>query len=266
MKIKANNIEINYEFSGNPDGPVVVFSHSLGSSGIMWKSQLPVLEPDFHVLRVDTRGHGGSSAPEGKYSMEDLVTDMVALLDCLKIEKVHWVGLSMGGMIGQGLGISHSDRLNSLCLCNTMSVVREQVMPVWKNRVDICEKEGMEAMVESAMQRWFTDTYRSMPPTPEYEEIKSQIRNMSATGYLGCCHAIINMDYLEDLANIQVPTHIIAGALDAATPVSESRVMHELISDSTLEVIEGAAHFSNVEQADMFNKSLLAFLAANLTF
>ena len=260
MKIKANNIEINCELSGNPNGETVVLSHSLGSSGIMWKPQLPVLETDFNVLRIDTRGHGQSSAPAGKYSMNDLIADMVAVLDALEFEKVHWVGLSMGGMIGQGLGIHHSNRLNSLCLCDTMSLIRDHTMPVWTKRVEICEKHGMESMVESAMERWFTDSYRKQPPTPEYKEIREQIQMMSTTGYLGCCHAIINMNFLNQLEQIQVPTHIIVGDQDMATPVSESKVMHGAIANSTLEIIRGAAHFSNVEQADTFNHSLVSFL------
>ena len=260
MKTKVGQIEINFEISGNPDAPVVAMSHSLGSSGIMWKTQLPLLEPHYRVIRIDTRGHGGSSAPEGEYSMDELVADTIGLLDEIGIDKIHWIGLSMGGMIGQGLGIYHPDRLRSLCLCDTMSRVPEELLPVWVNRVKTCEEFGMEPMVDSAMERWFTEDYRSRPPTKEYEEVKQQIRDTPLSGYIGCCHAIMNFNYLDRLKEIRTPTHIIVGDQDFATPVSESMAMHERIPGSTLEIIPGAAHFSNIEQRETFDRSLSAFL------
>ena len=251
---------MNYEVSGNSEGPVVAMSHSLGSSGIMWKTQLPLLEPNYQVIRIDTRGHGGSSAPEGEYDMDDLVTDVIGLLDALEVGKFHWVGLSMGGMIGQGLGIYHADRLLSLCLCDTMARVPEDLLPVWVNRLETCREHGMESMVDSAMERWFTENYRSGEPTKEYLEVEEQIRNTPLAGYIGCCHAIMNFNYLDRLETIRTPTHIIVGDQDFATPVSESRAMHERIPGSSLEIIPGAAHFSNVEQSEIFDRSLSTFL------
>ena len=251
---------MNYEVSGNSEGPVVAMSHSLGSSGIMWKTQLPLLEPHYQVIRIDTRGHGGSSAPEGEYDMDELVADVIGVLDALDVDKFHWVGLSMGGMIGQGLGIYHPDRLLSLCLCDTMARIPEDLLPVWVNRLKTCREHGMESMVDSAMERWFTENYRRGEPTKEYLEVEEQILNTPLAGYIGCCHAIMNFNYLDRLETIRTPTHIIVGDQDFATPVSESRAMHERIPGSTLEIIPGAAHFSNVEQSEIFDKSLSAFL------
>ena len=251
---------MNYEVSGNSEAPVVAMSHSLGSSGIMWKTQLPLLEPNYQVIRIDTRGHGGSSAPEGEYDMDELVADVIGLLDALEVDKFHWVGLSMGGMIGQGLGIYHSDRLLSLCLCDTMARVPEDLLPVWVNRLKTCREHGMESMVDSAMERWFTENYRSGEPTKEYLEVEEQIQNTPLAGYIGCCHAIMNFNYLDRLETIRTPTHIIVGDQDFATPVSEARAMHERIPGSSLEIIPGAAHFSNVEQSEIFDRSLSTFL------
>ncbi len=261
MIVNVGEIQINYEISGNSRGPVVAMSHSLGSSGIMWKTQLPLLEPHYQVIRIDTRGHGGSSAPEAEYSMDELVADTIGLLDQLEINRCHWVGLSMGGMIGQGIGIHHPNRLLSLSLCDTMSRVPEELLPVWIDRVETCERFGMTSMVDSAMERWFTENYRKRPPTREFEEVRQQILNTSVAGYIGCCHAIMNFNYLDQLKNIRTPTHIIVGDQDFATPVSESRAMHERIQGSTLEIIRGAAHFSNIEQSEAFDQSLFTFLA-----
>lgn len=260
MKTQIGSIQLHFEISGNPDGPVVAMSHSLGSSGIMWKSQLPLLEPHYRVIRLDTRGHGGSSAPEGRYSMDGLVADAVGLLDKIGIDRFHWVGLSMGGMIGQGLGIYHPDRLLSLCLCDTMSRVPEELLQVWERRVRTCEEFGMESMVDSAMERWFTEEFRNRAPTTRYEEIRQQIRDTPIAGYIGCCHAIMNFDYLDQLKEIPTPTHIIVGDRDFATPVSESLIMHDRIHGSSLEIIQGAAHFSNIEQQAAFDRSLSEFL------
>ena len=261
MIVNVGEIQINYEISGNPKGPVVAMSHSLGSSGIMWKTQLPLLEPLYQVIRIDTRGHGGSSAPDAEYSMDELVADAIGFLDRLEIDRFHWVGLSMGGMIGQGIGIQHPNRLLSLSLCDTMSRVPEELLPVWVNRVETCERFGMQAMVDSAMERWFTEDYRNRPPTRAFEEVKQQVLDTPLSGYIGCCHAIMNFNFLDQLKEIQTPTHIIVGDQDLATPVSESRAMHERIRGSTLEIIPGAAHFSNIEQSEAFDHSLSTFLA-----
>ncbi len=260
MRVQVGEIQMNYELSGNPDGQIVALSHSLGSSGIMWNRQLPLLEPDYRVIRIDTRGHGRSSAPDGEYTMDQLVADVIGLLDTLEIDQFHWVGLSMGGMIGQGLGIFHPERLLSLCLCDTMSRVPEALLPVWEERVRICSEQGMEPMVASAMERWFTDNYRSGTLEPEYYQVQEQVRNTPLAGYIGCCHAIMKFDYLDQLQSIRTPTHIIVGDQDFATPVSESQAMHERIPNSSLEIIPGAAHFSNIEQSEIFDRSLMNFL------
>lgn len=262
MKISTNDILTHYQINGSSEGEVVVLSHSLGSSSIMWESQLDALTCDFNVLCYDTRGHGETSAPKDKYSMHMLVGDAVSLLDALEIEKVHWVGLSMGGMIGQGIAINNPDRLHSLCLCNTMSVVREQTGQSWRDRMQAGEELGMDNLVDATMDRWFTDSFRAQAPQA-YLDIRAQFLRTAIEGYLGCCHAIYKLDYLASLHQIQVPTHIIAGGQDQATPVAESQIMHERIDGSSFEVIDEAAHLSNVETREAFNRSLIKFLHAN---
>ncbi len=259
MKVLANGIAIHCEISGTADGATVAMSHSLGSSGIMWEPQLQELERNYRVLRIDTRGHGNTSAPVGPYSLDQLIDDATAVLDDLELDSVHWVGLSMGGMIGQGLALKAPNRLRSLALCNTMSVIREEAKSAWRQRISTGEQFGMNSLADFAMERWFTESYRQSGAM-RYRQIRDQFIRTSLDGYLGCCHAIYKMDYIDELSRIQIPTHIIAGAQDLATPVSESIAMHDRISGSTLEIIPGAAHLSNVEQAQIFNTSLTAFL------
>ena len=261
MRIKADDIEINFKLSGNATGPVVAMSHSLGSSLIMWNPQMQALEENFHVLRFDTRGHGGTTATSGPYTMDLLVKDAMTLLDALELDQVHWVGLSMGGMIGQGLALEAPERLLSLSLCDTMAVIRDETKAMWRNRIQSGEQFGMGRLVDFAMERWFTESYRSSGGG-EYEEIRSQFLATSVAGYVGCCHAIYNLNYLDQLKRIQLPTHIIVGDEDLATPVSESTALHERIAGSGMDIVSGAAHLSNIEQAEQFNESLLGFLNA----
>lgn len=259
MKIEINDITTNYETTGQSEGDIVVFSHSLGSSLIMWEPQIEEFSQNFQILRYDTRGHGNSSAPPGSYTMELLVDDAVALLDALDIERVHWVGLSMGGMIGQGLALKSPERLRSLTLCNTMPVVREEMKEMWKNRIQTGQRFGMGNLVDFTMERWFTESYREMN-SEDYQRIRAQFFETPIYGYVGCCHAIYNLNYVEQLNQISVPTHIIAGDQDLATPAAESHLMHDQIAGSSLTVIEGAAHLSNVEKTEAFNVSLATFL------
>ena len=259
MRVQAGEIKINYELSGNENGPVVVMSHSLGSSSVMWEPQLKALEDHYRLLRFDTRGHGKSDAPQGPYTLEQLAGDAIALLDTLQIDRVHFVGLSMGGMIAQCLALGHVDRLISLALCDTAAVIPDEAQPIWQERIDTTRKKGMAAGVDETLQRWFTQPYLSRMP-PEVEVIRSQFLNTPAEGFIGCSEAIRRLNYLEQLAAIQLPVLIIVGEDDPGTPVSAAEAIHARIETSELVILPSAAHLSNIEQADAFNQSLVKFL------
>ena len=259
MLINVNGIQINYELSGKEAAPVVVLSHSLGSSMVMWNPQLEVLEPHFRVLRCDMRGHGDSQATEGDYTLDLLAADAIGLLDALKIEKVHFVGLSIGGMIGQCLAINYSDRFKSLTLCDTSPVLPEDAKPLFKERMDLARTQGMRALVEGTMERWFTPPYRAQNP-PAIDLIRNQFLTTSVTGFNGCSAAIMGLNYLDRLAEIKLPTLIMVGEDDPGTPVEASETIHELIPSSKLVVLPSAAHLSNIEQSEAFNSHLLSFL------
>jgi 3-oxoadipate enol-lactonase len=259
MQIRANGINMNFELSGKKDAPVVVLSHSLASSLAMWDSQCEALEPHYRVLRYDTRGHGKTDAPSGKYTLDMLGDDTVCLLDALGIDVVHWVGLSMGGMIGQCLALNHADRLYSLALCDTAAIMPEENQPVWQEHIDMARTQGLQGLMQSTMERWFTASYLSKNPST-VQLIRRNFLDTPMEGYIGCSEAIRAINYLEQLSRINKPTLIIVGEKDPGTPVAASEAMHEHIPDSRLVVLPSAAHLSNVEQPEAFNNALMGFL------
>jgi 3-oxoadipate enol-lactonase len=259
MKVEANGLQVNYELTGKEGAPVVVLSHSLGTSLEMWNPQIAALEQHYRVLRYDTRGHGDSGAPAQNYSLDQLGEDAVSLLDVLGIDGVHFVGLSMGGMIGQYFALNHGNRLRSFILCDTAALIPPEAQPVWQERIDTARENGLAALVESTLQRWFTPPYLDQNP-PEVQLIRKLFLSTPLAGYIGCSEAIRNLDYLGRLAEIKIPTLIIVGRDDPGTPVAAAQAMHKRITDSKLVVLDSAAHLSNVEQSEAFNQSLMKFI------
>lgn len=257
MKAQANGIGINYSVEGK--GPWVVMSHSLACDLTMWDQQAAQLAQRYRVLRFDTRGHGGSDAPAGAYTLDLLAEDLRALLDALGVEQPHFVGLSMGGMIGMRFAISHPGRLRSLVLCDTTSRIPPEAQPVWQERIRTAAEHGMEPLVEPTLQRWFT--------APFYRENKAMmdrvgamIRHTPVAGYIGCCEAISRLDLTGRLGEIDCPTNVIVGDQDVGTPVAMSRAIQEAISGAGLVVLPSASHLSNLEQPALFDKALSDFL------
>jgi 3-oxoadipate enol-lactonase len=259
MLIKANGIQMNYELSGKKEAPVTMLSHSLGSSLLMWNPQRKVLESHFQVLRYDIRGHGKSEAPPGAYTLELLGEDAVALLDALGIDQVYWVGLSMGGMIGQCIALNYPKRLKSLALCDTMAVIAPEAQPLWQERIDAVREKGVVSQLEPTMERWFTPSFLNLNPYM-LGVIREEFLATPAKGYLGCLYAIRKLNYLDQLSAVKIPTLIMVGEDDPGTPVSASEAMHRKISNSKLVIIKSARHLSNVEQPEVFNTNLLTFL------
>jgi 3-oxoadipate enol-lactonase len=260
MKIAANGITINYAFDGPENAPVITLSNSLASNLSMWDPQIPALASRYRVLRYDTRGHGQTDAPPGPYSLDELTEDVRALLQALGIAKTHFMGLSMGGMIGQMLGLKYPQLLHSLVLCDTMSRVPPDAKPLWEERIHTAETRGMEPLVEPTVGRWFTAPFREKRPDV-IDKVRAMIRTTPPRGYAGCCHAIAGLNLTDRLRDIAVPTLIIVGEDDPGTPVAASRVIHEQIQGSELVILKAAAHLSNMEQPEAFNQAVTAFLA-----
>jgi 3-oxoadipate enol-lactonase len=259
MLIKVNGIQMNHELSGQENGQVVMLSHSLGSSLVMWNPQIESLEPRFRVLRYDTRGHGGSEAAQGPYALEMLGQDAIGLMDALKLDKVHWVGLSMGGMIGQFIALNHPDRLWSLILCDTAALTPKESQPMIQERINTVREKGMTPLMEPTMERWFTPSFLCLN-SQMLSLIRKQFLGTPVAGYIGCTEAIRKLNYLDRLSEIEIPTLIMVGEDDPGTPVSASKAMHERILESKLAILSSARHLSNVEQPQAFNETLVSFL------
>ena len=258
MRISANGIQLNYQASGPADAPTVVMSHSLAATNAMWDPQMDVLK-DYRVIRYDMRGHGESDAPDMDYSLEMLADDLLGLMDALEIDRTHYIGLSMGGMIGQTAALKDQDRFLSLSLCDTMSRVPPEMHSAWDERIANARSEGMDALVEGTMARWFSEDYMAAEPD-ECDKVRDMIRNTKVSGFCGCCRAIQGLDLTDRISAITVPTQMIVGEDDPGTPVAAHEVMHEKIEGSELVVIPNALHFSNVEQKHAFNDAYMAFL------
>ncbi len=258
-KLAVNGIDIAYQIDGPDDAPTVVMSNSLASAMGMWDTQVAALVPDYRVLRYDTRGHGQSSAPGGAYTMDMLVADVIGLMDGLGIEKAAYCGLSMGGMIGQQLGLEHADRFTGLVLADTISRWPEGAGTLWSGRIRAARQLGMKGVVEGTLERWFTEDCLEARP-PEVQMIEKMILSTPVPGFTGCCEAISKINYTDKLGNITLPVLVIVGADDPGTPVSAAEVIHQNIPGSELVIIDHAAHLANVQQPEAFNKALLDFL------
>jgi 3-oxoadipate enol-lactonase len=258
MQIKANGIRINYQIEGS--GPWVVMSHSLACTVSMWDEQVKALKGRYKVLRYDTRGHGATEAPAGAYTLDLLAEDLHGLLGALGIASPHFVGLSMGGMIGMTYALQHPGAFKSLVLCDTSSRVPPEAGPVWEERIKTATEQGMGPLVEPTLKRWFTDPYLAKRNSV-VERVATLIRTTPTQGYAGCCHAIPKINLTDRLTAIKCPVQIIVGDKDVGTPVAMSEAIHTAIPGSELVVIPDASHLSNLEQPAAFNAALLGFLA-----
>ena len=258
--VRANGIDIAYRIDGPDDAPVLTFSNSLASNWGMWDDQAAAFAGTHRVLRYDTRGHGRTEAPAGAYDMATLAGDVLGLWDALGIERSALCGCSMGGMVGQHLGIHHGERLSALALCDTIAEWPEGGGRMWEDRIAAARAEGMANLVDGTLARWFTDGYRESGG-PALARVGEMIRTTPVDGYVGCCHAISAIDYLGRVSEIAVPVLLVVGADDPSTPVSAHEAIHERVAGSELVVIERAAHLANMEQPDAFNEALARFLA-----
>jgi 3-oxoadipate enol-lactonase len=259
MKIRVNDIDVHYTLEGPAEGPSVTMSHSLATDLSMWDPQAAALAKRYRVLRYDTRGHGGTDAPGGAYSLDQLADDARGLLEALGIARTHWVGISMGGMIGQTLALSAPGVLQSLALCDTSSRVPAEARPLWDERVAVAETKGMDPHVEPTIARWFTPKFVESRPDV-IKPVREMIRRTNPRGYAGCCQAIRALDLTDRLGAITLPTLIIVGAQDVGTPVAASQAIHERIRGSELVILDPASHLSNLEQPDAFTHALESFL------
>jgi 3-oxoadipate enol-lactonase len=255
--IQSNGCPINVEVEGPDNAPVLMLSNSLGTDLHMWDPEAPAWSKQFRLVRYDRRGHGKSGAPKGPYSMDMLGRDVLAVLDALKIDKINWCGLSMGGMVGMWLGANAPERVNRLILSNTTAYFPDKTP--WVDRIKLVREKGIAALAGATMERWFTKDFRERAP----DKIAWMTKMFVATpdeGYIGCCEAIRDMDHREIIRKIAAPTLIIAGRHDPATTVENAEFIQSRIPGAKLTIVE-AAHISNVEQPAIYTDTVLGFLA-----
>jgi len=251
-----------YDLVGPQDAPVVCFTHSLASDGGMWAEQLPpLLAAGYRVLRLDMRGHGGSDPVAGDYTMTQLADDAAEALDFLGIGRVHFIGLSIGGMLGQAFAIKHGRRLLSAMLCDTSPQTPAGAHEAWAPRIAAVKGANSVApLADPTMERWFTDAYKPRNPG-RWKQIHASIGGTTAAGYLGCAAAILNFDFIADLPKVTVPTLVVCGSDDQGTPPAGNKRIAELVPGGRYEEIANARHFPNVEHADVFNRLMMQWLA-----
>jgi 3-oxoadipate enol-lactonase len=246
-----------HRFDGPEHAPVLMFSNSLGTNHAMWEAQVPALSRRHRLLRYDTRGHGASEVTGGPYDIALLGRDALALLDEVGLERVNYCGLSIGGMIGTWLAAHAPERIDRLILSNTSALMGGA--DAWNARIDAVRRDGMAAVADTVVERWFTPRFREADPQA-VERIRQMLLGTPASGYVACCAAVRDMDHRTLLSRITTRTLVIAGTHDPATPISHSRVIAERIAGARLVELD-AAHLSNVEAASAFNAAVLDFLA-----
>jgi 3-oxoadipate enol-lactonase len=239
MKIAVNGIGINYRLEGPAEAPVVTLSHALAANLTMWAPQMSALTVRYRVLRYDIRGHGGTDAPAGPYSLGQLALDARSLLRALGIERTFFIGLSLGSMIGQLLALTHSEMLQGLILCEASSRTSPEMKAVWDERIRVAQVQGMEAHVEPTIDRWFTAPFRERR-RDVVDPVRAVIRATPPEGYIGCIRAIQGLDLTDRQSAIRMPTLLIVGEADPASPVASSRAIHERIAGSELIILDRA--------------------------
>jgi 3-oxoadipate enol-lactonase len=243
------------------NGDAVLLVHAIGCDHRMWDALAADLAPRFRVVRMDVRGHGRSEVTPRPYSLEQLAEDAARVLDERGIPKAHWVGLSMGGMIGQAFALGHAARLGRLVLANTTSSYGPDGAKMWEARAKAVAEGGMAAITDLAMTRYFSDEFRAAHPEV-VEGVKRRFLATPPQGYIGCCDAIRDLDFTARLGGIRARTLVVAGGKDAGTPVAMAQAIADHVPGARLAVIPGAAHLSAVEDPAAFNALARGFLEA----
>lgn len=254
---QLSDVRLNYRVDGDAAAPPLLLSNSLGTSLDMWEPQMPALSSRFRVIRYDSRGHGQSEVTPGPYTIEQLARDALGLLDRLSVARAHFCGLSMGGMVGMWIGIHSPARLDRLVLANTAAKIGTTDM--WNARIEAVRKGGMASITSAVLARWFTSPLLEAP-TPAVAQMRATFERTPANGYAACCAAVRDMDQRHALGRIHVPTLVIAGTNDMATPPDDGRYVADHVPNARYVELP-AAHLSNVQAASAFTQALVQFLA-----
>ena len=255
--ITNDNCQLHYRYAVNESKPTLIFANSLGTTMKMWEPQVEYLKQHFSVLNYDMRGHGGSSVMPGAYSIDRLGCDLIELLNHLKLESVFFCGLSIGGMIGQWLATVHPERVTKLVLANTSAHAGPATL--WDERLALIAKDGLQSTWPMVRERWVSDEFAEGSPEA-VEMLRLMFKGMDEQGYIASCAAVRDMD-MRNVAQLNyLPTLLIAGANDIASPLSKSEYLLSQYGNASMTALD-AGHLSNIEQSELFNEVVLTFLA-----
>ena len=247
---------IHWRGEGPPDGPALLFSNSLGSDLDLWRPQIEAVL-GYRVIRYDTRGHGRSQGTSS-WTLDTLGADAIAVLDSAEVERADFVGISLGGMTGMWLGVHAPDRVGKLVLANTGAKIG--TADTWNQRISAVQTEGLAAIADSVLARWFTPGFAASHP-----DVVARIRQTLVTtppsGYIACCEALREADLRHEIAAIKSPVLVVTGTHDLSTPPALGEFVRTRVEGAQLVELP-CAHISNVEQADAFNRAMLDFLSA----
>jgi 3-oxoadipate enol-lactonase len=243
-----------YDLAGSEDAPVVCITHSLASDGGSWAEQVPaLLQAGFRVLRLDMRGHGGSDPVAGDYTMSQLGGDVASVIEALGFARVHYIGLSIGGMIGQAFALEYRQKLISALWCDTLPASPPGAAGIWGPRI--------KAVREASMDRYLSPAFQARNPG-RWKQLRDTVVGTTPAGYLGCSAAILDFDFVPRLPSVKLPVLVVCGENDAGTPAAENRRLAGLVAGARYEEIAGMRHFPNVEAPDAFNRIMLGWLDA----
>ena len=259
MRATINGIDMAYEVRGAATAPAVVLHHPLATNMSFWDEATAALETTYRVIRFDARGHGATAAPVGRYDFKTLAQDVVALMDHVGSKRAQFVGLSMGGMVAQHLGLDHGARFSSIVIASSTSKTADGMRHLWHDRVVVAREKGMVSQVEPAMQRWLAASSRTRADL--VARCTAMIEATPLEGYAGWCGAIEFLDMTDKLAGIKVPTQVIVGEEDPATPVAASQTIQRHVAGAEIAIIPGVSHMLAIENPATFHAALLPFLA-----
>jgi 3-oxoadipate enol-lactonase len=248
---------IAYSTAGRPWRPSLIVTHSLGSDHRMWEPQVQALKEQYYIVSIDNIGHGESDVPVGDYTVADMAAGVLAVADAEQLERFHYCGLSVGGITGQYLGVHHAGRLLSLTVSNTAAKIGTP--DLWSERIDIARSQGMGALVDGVIARWFSPDFAERNPQ-RFALAKETFLATDPNGYAGVCAALRDGDLRDAVGSIALPTMVIGGANDQATPIEQARWLHDQIEGSRLVELD-AAHLSNLDRQPEFTAVLEQFLA-----
>lgn len=255
MIFDTGEVRLHYRVDGPENGAPIVFANSLGTDFRLWDKVLPLLPDGLRIIRFDKRGHGLSSTPAAPYAMGALITDTERLLDHLNVRDSLFVGLSIGGMIAQGLAIKRLDLIRAIVLSNTGAKIGNA--DLWADRIAAVNKDGIESLADGVMARWFSKQFRN---TPELELWRNMLVQQARDGYTGCCAAISGSDFYTPTSSLRLPALGIAGDEDGSTPPDLVRETVDLIPGSKFHLIRKAGHLPCVEQPEEYARVLTDFI------